>query len=194
MTISFPPRYPICSAYARDAECQNRNGLVTLRSLRASAKVTNPYAMIQLLFRSCSRRATRTGLSVSLISAASLCSFYAAEAEEPAVAVTWVAPASQAQKTNPIAADPASIAAGRKIYMQRCAKCHGETGKGDGPDAMELKLHPAKFAGSAIRGEPDGALFWKISVGKKGMPDFGKRLSPTDRWNVINFLRTLGGG
>jgi mono/diheme cytochrome c family protein len=51
----------------------------------------------------------------------------------------------EGQKANPVPANPASIAAGRKIFMQRCAKCHGETGKGDGPDAIELKLHPAKF-------------------------------------------------
>jgi mono/diheme cytochrome c family protein len=76
--------------------------------------------------------------------------------------------------------------------MQRCAKCHGETGKGDGPDAIELKLHPAKFMGSPMREQSDGALYWKISVGKDGMPDFGKRLSPTERWHVVNFLRTLG--
>jgi len=77
--------------------------------------------------------------------------------------------------------------------MQRCAKCHGETGKGDGPDAIDLKLTPAKFTGSSIHNESDGALFWKITVGRKGMPDFGKRLRPNDRWNVINYLRTLGG-
>ena len=104
-----------------------------------------------------------------------------------------MAPAAQAQKTNPIAANAASIDAGRKIYMQRCAKCHGEKGEGDGPDAKELNLHPAKFTASSVHDESDGALYWKISVGKKGMPDFAKRLSPNDRWNVINFVRTLGG-
>ena len=104
-----------------------------------------------------------------------------------------MAPASQAQKTNPVSADSASIAAGRKVYTQKCAKCHGDTGKGDGPDAIELKLTPAKFTDPSVRSQSDGALFWKISVGKKGMPNFNKRLSPTDRWNVINFLRTLGG-
>ena len=107
--------------------------------------------------------------------------------------MNWIAPAAKAQKANPIPANEKSITAGRKIYFQRCAKCHGETGKGDGPDAMELKLHPAKFTGSAINDETDGALYWKISVGKAGMPDFGKRLSPTERWHVINYVRTLGG-
>lgn len=149
--------------------------------------------MIQILFCDRRRSAVRHVISLSVIAAVALCLLGVSRAEEPAASVKWVAPASKVQKTNPVAANPASIEAGRKIYMQRCAKCHGETGNGNGPDAIELNLHPAKFTGSLIHDESDGALFWKISVGKKGMPDFGKRLPPNDRWNVINFLRTLGG-
>lgn len=129
----------------------------------------------------------------SLIALVALCLLGVGRAEDSSNSVKWVAPAAQAQKPNPISANPASIEAGRKIYMQRCAKCHGEKGTGDGPDAKELNLHPAKFTGSSIQNESDGGLYWKITVGKKGMPDFGKRLSPNDRWNVINYVRTLGG-
>ncbi len=132
-------------------------------------------------------------ITLLLLAAAGLCSLSFADTEDRGAGVNWVAPASKAQKPNPLEANARSIATGRKIYLQRCAKCHGETGKGDGPDAIDLKLHPAKFASSAINGESDGALYWKISVGKGGMPDFGKRLSPTERWNVINYLRTLAG-
>ena len=42
-----------------------------------------------------------------------------------------------------------------------------------------------------MREESDGALFWKITVGKKPMPGYGTRLSPADRWNVINYLRSF---
>ena len=132
-------------------------------------------------------------VSVCLIATIALCVLRVGRAEDSATPGKWVAPAAQAQKTNPVAANPASLDAGRKIYTQRCAKCHGEKGEGDGPDAKELNLHPAKFTASSVRDESDGALYWKITVGKKGMPDFGKRLSPNDRWNVINFVRTLGG-
>jgi len=149
--------------------------------------------MIQLSFGGRSTTNVRHALGFSIFAAIVFSSWSLVYAEDPGVGVKWVAPTAQAQKTNPVAANPASIDAGRKIYMQRCAKCHGEAGKGDGPDAVELKLHPARFTGSSVHDESDGALFWKISVGKKGMPDFAKRLSPTDRWNVVNFLRTLGG-
>ena len=118
--------------------------------------------------------------------------YFSAGTSPSAGETRWQAPASQAQKHNPVPATQSSLAAGRKIYLKRCASCHGKTGNGDGPDAVDLGIHPAKFSDPSLSQESDGALFWKITVGKKPMPDYGDRLSPNDRWNVINFLRTLG--
>ena len=103
----------------------------------------------------------------------------------------WTVPPGEARKQNPVAANESSLAAGEKIYVRRCVACHGQKGNGDGPDAVDLGIHPAKLSDPGVREETDGALFWKITVGKKPMPDYGRRLSPTDRWNVINYLRTL---
>jgi mono/diheme cytochrome c family protein len=103
----------------------------------------------------------------------------------------WTAPAAEARRKNPVAVNESSLTAGQKIYLKRCVACHGKTGNGDGPDAVDLGIHPAKLSDAGVREETDGELFWKISVGKKPMPNYGTRLSPTDRWNVINYLRTL---
>ena len=103
----------------------------------------------------------------------------------------WVVPADRAQKSNPIPATEASWEAGRKIYMARCAPCHGTTGNGDGADAIELGIQPPRLSDPKLRAEPDGALYWKITTGRKPMPDYGRRLSSTDRWNVVNYVRTL---
>ena len=103
----------------------------------------------------------------------------------------WTAPTAEARKKNPVALNESSLAAGQKIYLKRCLACHGRTGNGDGPDAVDLGIHPAKLSDAVMREETDGELFWKITVGKKPMPNYGTRLSPTDRWNVINYLRTL---
>ena len=110
---------------------------------------------------------------------------------EPGSAGKWVAPASETRKKNPVASNESSLAAGQKIYVKRCVACHGRTGNGDGPDAADLGIHPAKLSDPVIREETDGELFWKITFGKKPMPNYGTRLSPADRWNVINYLRSL---
>jgi mono/diheme cytochrome c family protein len=104
----------------------------------------------------------------------------------------WTAPSAEAHKKNPVGATESSRAAGQKIYLKRCAECHGKTGNGDGPEAADLGIHPAKLSDPTIQAETDGELFWKITVGKKPMPNYKTRLSPTDRWNVVNYLRTLG--
>ena len=103
----------------------------------------------------------------------------------------WTAAAAERQKKNPVAVNASSISAGQKVYLKRCAACHGNAGNGDGPDAVDLGIHPAKLSNSAVREQTDGELFWKVTVGKKPMPGYGSRLSATDRWSVINYLRTL---
>jgi mono/diheme cytochrome c family protein len=103
----------------------------------------------------------------------------------------WLAPSVEAQKKNPIAPTPESIAAGQKIYSKTCAMCHGKTGDADGPAVIELNIHPAKLSDPQLATESDGSLFWKITTGKKPMPAYGKRLSETDRWNLVNYVRTL---
>ena len=103
----------------------------------------------------------------------------------------WKAPRSCIFTRNPVAATRISIREGKKIFDTRCAGCHGSTGHGDGPDASQLRVRPARLSGQRVQEESDGLLWWKISLGKKPMPGFGFRLSPTDRWHVINYLRTL---
>ena len=111
--------------------------------------------------------------------------------ETGSVSEKWVAPTAEARKKNPVPVNDSSLALGQKIYLQRCVGCHGKTGKGDGPDAADLGIHPAKLSDAAVQQQTDGELFWKVTVGKKPMPNYRTRLSPTDRWNVINYLRTL---
>jgi mono/diheme cytochrome c family protein len=111
--------------------------------------------------------------------------------EQPGSTEKWTAPAAEARKKKPVAVSESSLAAGQKLYVKRCVACHGKAGNGDGPDAANLGIHPAKLSDGLIREQTDGELFWKITVGKKPMPNYGSRLSPTDRWNVINYLRSL---
>jgi len=103
----------------------------------------------------------------------------------------WLSPAPSAAKKNPIASTHESIGAGQKIYSKTCAMCHGKSGDADGPAVIELNIHPAKLSDPKLATESDGSLFWKITTGKKPMPAYGKRLSETDRWHLVNYIRTL---
>lgn len=103
----------------------------------------------------------------------------------------WQVPATEAAKKNPVSASKTSIAAGEKLYTKTCASCHGPSGDGDGRAALELGIQPARLSES--QNQSDGALFWKITNGKKPMPGYGTRLSETDRWSLISYIRTLSG-
>ena len=129
-------------------------------------------------------------LNVAVLFTALIASAPVALSEEPSKG-KWSAPAAEAQKKNPVAANESSLAAGRKIYSKICVMCHGKTGDADGPAVIELNIHPAKLSDPKLATESDGSLFWKITTGKKPMPAFGKRFSETDRWHLVNYIRTL---
>jgi|SRR5215472_8575312 len=115
--------------------------------------------------------------------------FRGAAAANPVSEKKWQAPATAATKKNPVAGSQTSVGEGKKLYTKHCASCHGPSGDGDGSAAADLGIHPAKLSESGS--QSDGALFWKITTGKKPMPGYGAKLSETDRWNLINYLRTL---
>lgn len=103
----------------------------------------------------------------------------------------WVAPARAAKKKNPIALDDASRAKGMAVYVKECASCHGNKGKGDGPAVKDLEKRPEDLTLPKTLNQTDGALFWKLTEGRKPMASYEKTLSEDDRWHVINYLRTL---
>ena len=43
----------------------------------------------------------------------------------------------------PAKKNPAIVPTGQEIYLDRCAACHGQYGKGDGPAAGSLRVGPA---------------------------------------------------
>ena len=103
----------------------------------------------------------------------------------------WNAPPRAARKKNPIASDEKSIAAGKDLYITFCLPCHGPTGKGDGPAAKALEKSPGNLSNSKMWDQTDGALFWKLTEGRSPMPSFDKTLTEEQRWQVVNYIRTL---
>jgi len=103
----------------------------------------------------------------------------------------WKAPASADAKKNPLTADAATLAAGKKIYVSECLSCHGKKGKGDGASAKDLDIPAGDFTKAATQSQSDGALYWKVSEGRKPMPSFKKKLNETQIWQSIVYMRTL---
>jgi mono/diheme cytochrome c family protein len=130
-------------------------------------------------------------LTLSVVALLTFACWVGSAAVADSMSDKWLSPGPSAAKKNPIAPTQQSIAAGQKIYSKTCAMCHGKTGDADGPAVIELNIHPAKLSDPKLAAESDGSLFWKITTGKKPMPAYGKRLSETDRWTLINYVRTL---
>ncbi|MBN8718688.1 MAG: c-type cytochrome [Sediminibacterium magnilacihabitans] len=103
----------------------------------------------------------------------------------------WKAPASADAKKNPLTADATTLAAGKAVYVKECQSCHGKKGKGDGPSAKDLDIPAGDFTKAITQSQSDGALYWKISEGRKPMPSFKKKLNETQIWQSVVYMRTL---
>jgi mono/diheme cytochrome c family protein len=93
---------------------------------------------------------------------------------------------------NPVPADQSSVARGQYLYSLNCEICHGPQGKGDGPVAEKLARKPADLTGPNVIKDDDGTIFLVISNGVPGtMPPLRENLAVGDRWDVVNYVRTL---
>jgi len=103
----------------------------------------------------------------------------------------WKAPAEYVDITSPVKGEAKALSKGKKIYNQICANCHGRTGVGDGPGGKAFDPKPADHTSEKVQDQTDGELFWKITNGRGEMPVYSQLLSKTQRWQVIEYLRTL---
>ena len=94
---------------------------------------------------------------------------------------------------NPMPADEASIARGQELFVINCQMCHGLTGQGNGPIApFLLDFKPANLTSDVAQSKSDGSIFLTISNGLEGrMPALNENLTVSERWDVVNFVRTL---
>lgn len=104
----------------------------------------------------------------------------------------WQIPEDAKSLKNPIAPSQETLQAARDLYGDKCANCHGDTGKGDGPDAKKYKPAPADLTDpKRIHSQSDGELFYKITNGRRPMPPFKKRLTEEQRWQLVLLLRAF---
>jgi mono/diheme cytochrome c family protein len=94
---------------------------------------------------------------------------------------------------------PPSPQVAAPIYETRCANCHGPTGQGDGPQALQAGLEMPDLTDPQIVRETTPARWFDIisnGVSGAAMPPFGADSSnpirEIDRWNLVFYLYTLG--
>jgi mono/diheme cytochrome c family protein len=84
-------------------------------------------------------------------------------------------------------------ARGQVLYDEHCARCHGLTGKGDGPDAARLTVPPANFHTARSKAKTDFELLTAISYGIAFSPMHAWRGKITDEelLELVRYLREL---
>jgi mono/diheme cytochrome c family protein len=104
----------------------------------------------------------------------------------------WKVPEEAKLRPNPVPPSASALAAGRAIYMDKCTQCHGQTGKGDGPDAASYYPSPTSLVDAKhMSSVTDGEIFYQVSQGRKPMPAFKKKLSEEQRWQLVLYVRSL---
>ena len=104
----------------------------------------------------------------------------------------WVVPEEFKTMKNPLPPTDANLQAAKTIYLDQCANCHGDRGKGDGPEAHMHSQAPTDLTDARhMTTIPDGVLFYQITQGRKPMPSFKRKLSDDQRWQLVFFVRAF---
>ncbi len=125
---------------------------------------------------------TRTGLFVVaiVIIASSLAGFATSNG-------AWLnnVPQRDRERVNPYRDQPDAVAAGRLIFIDHCAHCHGN-------DADGTKKRPSLRSSRVQQEATDGDLHWLLVNGNRsqGMPSWIK-LGDPQIWQVICYVKSL---
>jgi len=123
-----------------------------------------------------------------------VCESYAQQGKPPAYkyqkdalvyAELTKAPEKARAKRNPLESDPDSLSAGKYLFEDHCAECHGDTAEG-GKKGPSLRADEVQNASS-------GAIFWILANGivRRGMPVWSKLPEP-QRWQLVTYIKSLG--
>ena len=99
---------------------------------------------------------------------------------------------------NPRTRTAESMNRGKWVYQTYCLVCHGESGKGDGPVSI---TGGGPFPGVRslvtvdLGRQSDGYIYGNIvdaqRMGRGLMPRYGDKVRGNDRWDLVNYVRSL---
>ena len=119
----------------------------------------------------------------------------------------YVASREDAEKlANPVKSDAKSVAKGKRLFAVNCLPCHGDISKKPyvpgavgakalqiPPDLTGVTYQPPVAGGESTQGRTDGSIYATIHFGIRLMPGHGWKLSPTDHWDIVNYIRNQQG-
>jgi mono/diheme cytochrome c family protein len=94
-------------------------------------------------------------------------------------------PQKDRERANPYHDQPDAVTAGRRIFLDHCAHCHGA-------DAEGTKKRPSLKSARVQQEATDGDLHWLLVNGDRGqgMPSWIK-LGDPQIWQVICYVKSL---
>jgi len=90
----------------------------------------------------------------------------------------------------PVNATSHSLEQGKKLFTINCAMCHGAASSKPGAVGQKLNPPPPGLNHGRVQELSDAIIFRAITLGFGRMPPFKDKLSPGERWDLVNFLRT----
>jgi mono/diheme cytochrome c family protein len=100
--------------------------------------------------------------------------------------------------TVPSCPPQASATQGRELFLQACAPCHGEQGRGDGPNVSTLRdfsdrpLRPRDLTrpyAYKVGTDPE-QIYLRIAAGTPPvMPGFKDAYTPEQIWSIVVYVR-----
>jgi mono/diheme cytochrome c family protein len=93
--------------------------------------------------------------------------------------------------SGPVPASADSLQRGEVLFGLICRVCHGQTGNGSSPISGMFNPSPADLTSDKVQNLTDSEIYLVVTQGFNLMPSMAENLSPEERWDVINYVRSL---
>jgi mono/diheme cytochrome c family protein len=95
---------------------------------------------------------------------------------------------------NPLPVTPALVSHGAVKFHDNCSVCHGDGGQGNGNVVGPGKFpYAPSLVAPTTQARSDGYIYAVLVAGRNFMPPYGERLTETDRWAIVSYVRQLQG-
>jgi mono/diheme cytochrome c family protein len=103
-----------------------------------------------------------------------------------------------ARLVNPRTRTSESLNRGKWVYETYCLVCHGAAGRGDGPVSTAGGgpfIGVRSLVSDTLARKADGYIYgvavYALPMGRGLMPRYGDKVRGTDRWDLVNYIRSL---